>query len=133
FTSSRSGDLELWTCDLEGRDMKQVTSALGYDGGAYFSHDGQWLVFRATAFTPGKEAAEEAEYKDLLKRWLVRPTHMEIMLCRPDGRERHALTHLGKASFAPYFFPGDKRVIFASNYADPGREGRNFDLYAIGV
>src|SRR5205085_4810850 len=65
FTSSRSGDLELWTCDLDGRNLKQVTNALGYDGGAYFSHDGKWLVFRATAFTPGKEAQEEAEYKEL--------------------------------------------------------------------
>ena len=32
FTSTRSGDLELWTCDLEGGDLRQVTDTLGYDG-----------------------------------------------------------------------------------------------------
>ena len=38
---------------------------------------------------------------------------------------------LGVASFAPYFFPDGKRVIFASNLRDP--HGRNFDLLAINV
>ena len=133
FTSTRSGDLELWTCDLAGHDLKQVTNEVGYDGGAYFSHDGKELVFRSTAFTPGKEAAEQAEYKALLKSWLVRPTHMEIMLCNADGSGRRAVTNLGQANFAPYFFPGDRRIIFASNHADKEKRGRNFDLFAIGV
>lgn len=133
FTSSRSGDLELWTCDLKGKDLRQVTHEIGYDGGAYFSHDGQWLVFRASAFTPGKGAAEQKEYLDLLQHWLVRPTSMEIMVCRPDGSERRRVTNLGQANFAPYFFPGDQRIIFASNARDTVQKGRNFDLFAIGV
>jgi TolB protein len=41
------------------------------------------------------------------------------------------VTHLNKASFAPYFFPDGKRIIFASNVADP--KGRDFDLYTINV
>jgi TolB protein len=39
------------------------------------------------------------------------------------------VTKLGVASFAPYFFPDGKRIIFASNLKDP--HGRNFDLFAI--
>jgi len=133
FTSTRSGDLELWTCDLQGRDLVQVTHELGYDGGAYFSHDGKWLVYRSTAFTPGKEEAEKRDYETLLKSWLVRPSNMEIMVCRPDGTERRRVTNLGKANFAPYFFPNDRRILFASNHADTQTRGRNFDLYAIDV
>lgn len=34
FTSDRSGDLELWTMDIDGKNQKQITSGLGYDGGA---------------------------------------------------------------------------------------------------
>jgi Tol biopolymer transport system component len=131
FTSSRSGDLELWTCDLEGKDLVQVTDEPGYDGGAFFSHDGEWLVFRSTAFTKGKEAAEEAEYKALLDHWLVRPTRMEIMMCRPDGSERRRVTNLGQASFAPYFFPGDRRIVFASNWHDTNVPAVQFDLFAV--
>lgn len=130
FTSTRSGDLELWTCDTDGGNLKQVTDKPGYDGGAFFSHDGKWLVFRSSAFTPGKEEQEVAEYQALLRDWKVRPTRMEIMLVRPDGSERHQVTKLGRANFAPYFFPGDQRIIFASNHADKTREGRAFDLYA---
>ena len=32
FTSTRSGDIEIWTCDLDGNDLFQVTDELGYDG-----------------------------------------------------------------------------------------------------
>jgi TolB protein len=133
FTSTRSGDLELWTCDLDGGRLAQVTHTPGYDGGAFFSHDGASLVFRSTLFTPGKEDEEIAGYRKLLSQWKVRPTRMEIMLIRPDGSGRRQLTNLGKANFAPYFFPDDRRVIFASNHKDPSRSARNFDLFAIGV
>jgi len=131
FTSTRSGDLELWTCDLDGSDLFQVTDALGYDGGAFFSHDGERLVFRTSAFTPGQEAEEEASYRELLGQWKIRPSRMEIMVIDTDGSNRRQLTNLGKASFAPYFYPDDSRVIFSSNHAS--ESGREFDLYSIGV
>jgi Tol biopolymer transport system component len=133
YTSTKSGDLELWTSKLDGSDARQVTDEIGYDGGAFFSHDGQRLVFRSTSFTPEKRDAEIAEYKALLKRWLVRPSRMEIMVCDVDGANRRQVTNLGRANFAPYFYPDDKRIIFSTNHADPDRRGRNFDLYAIDV
>ena len=48
-----------------------------------------------------------------------------------DGTNKRQVTHLNKASFAPYFFPDGKRIIFASNMADP--KGRDFDLYKVNV
>ncbi len=131
FTSTRSGDLELWTCDLDGSNKRQITDELGYDGGAFFSHDGRRLVFRSTMFTPGQEAEEHATYRSLLAEWKVRPHSMELMLIDADGKNRTQLTSLGGASFAPYFFPDDSRVIFSSNHHEAG--ARNFDLFAIGV
>ena len=131
FTSTRSGDLELWTSAIDGSDLFQVTDAVGYDGGAFFSHDGNKLVFRSTAFTPGNEAAEHAQYRALLDEWLVRPSAMEIIVVNADGTGRRTLTQLGGASFAPSFFPDDQRVIFASNYHDERERARNFDLFAI--
>lgn len=133
FTSSRSGDLELWTCDLAGGDLRQVTDTPGYDGGAFFSHDGKHLVFRAQAFTPGKETQELAETRALLAEWRVRPAQMELQVADADGSHRRTLGPLGGASFAPFFFPDDTRVIFASNHHDHGTPRREFDLFAIGV
>ncbi|MCA8980283.1 MAG: PD40 domain-containing protein [Planctomycetes bacterium] len=133
FTSTRSGDIELWTCDIEGGDLRQVTHEPGYDGGAFFSHDGEWLVFRTTAFTPGKEAEEIADFERLRDMGLVRPGAMEVMVCRVDGSERRRVTNLGEANWAPYFFPNDKRIIFSSNHDWSGEGPINFDLWAIDV
>lgn len=134
YTSTRSGDLELWTAKLDGSDAKQITHEPGYDGGAFYSHDGQWLVYRSTMFTPGKETEEIADYQRLLAKWQVRPTRMEIMVSRTDGSERRRVTNLGKANWAPFFFVGDQRIIFSTNHHDEKRGGMpNFDLYAIDV
>lgn len=133
FTSTRSGDLELWTSNLDGSDPVQVTHEPGYDGGAFYSHDGEWLVYRSTMFTPGKEKEEIADYQRLLDQWQVRPTRMEIMVSRVDGSERRRVTNLGKANWAPFFFVGDKRIVFSTNHHDDKRGMPNFDLFAVDV
>ena len=133
FTSTRSGDVELWTCDLDGGDLAQVTDAPGYDGGAFFSHDGSTLVFRSTVFTPGSEQEELEDYQDLLADWLVRPSRMEIMLCDADGSNRRQVTRLGKANFAPFFSPDDSRIFFSSNHHDENTPALGFDIFAVGL
>jgi TolB protein len=131
FTSTRSGDIEIWTCDSMGNDLFQVTDELGYDGGAFFSHDGERLVFRTTEFPAEGEERDQAiaDYKELLAKDMVRPSKMEIYTINADGTERKQITELGAASFAPYFYPSDDRVMFASNYAS--ETGRDFDLFAV--
>ena len=47
-----------------------------------------------------------------------------------DGSNKHQVTHNGAANFAPFFHPDGKRIIFASNMADP-KNARDFDLYII--
>jgi Tol biopolymer transport system component len=43
------------------------------------------------------------------------------------------VTNLGGASWAPYFFPGDKRIIFATNHHDTREKKTEFDLFAVDV
>ena len=113
FTSTRSGDLELWTMNIDGTNLKQLTSELGYDGGAFFSHDSKKIVFRASRFSNIKDIKE---YKSLLAENLVAPTNMEIYTINADGTDLKQITNLGKANWAPYFTPDDKRIIFSSNH-----------------
>ena len=54
---------------------------------------------------------------------------MDIWVMDADGSHQRRVTDLGGASFAPYFHPDGKRVIFASNYKNP--RSRNFDLYLV--
>ncbi len=131
FTSLRSGDPELWVCDIDGSNPTQVTDTLGYDGGAFFSHDGEWLVYRRTTFTPGKEEEEQARYVELLSQNKVAPGNMELWRVRPDGSDAQQITKLGKANWAPSYSPDDRRILFSSNHHDPNRPGLNFDIFAV--
>jgi Tol biopolymer transport system component len=127
FTSTRNGDLDIYTMNADGTHVKQLTRELGYDGGPFWSYDGKKIVYRAEhPQTP--EAI--ADYKDLLSRGLIRPGNLEIWVMDADGKNKHQVTHNGAANFAPYWHPDGKRIIFASNMADP-KNGRDFDLYMI--
>jgi len=128
FTSKRSGDLDIYTMDADGRNVKRLTNELGYDGGPFWSYDGKQIVYRA--YHP-KTEKEKADYTALLKQNLIRPTVLDIWVMNADGSNKRQITNLNKASFAPYFFRDGKRVIFASNQADP--KGRDFDLYMVNV
>jgi len=126
FTSTRDGDLDLYKVRADGSGLTRLTDTPGYDGGAVFSPDGSRIVFRASR---PEGDAELAEYRDLLRRKLVRPGRLEIMVMDADGRNRRQVTRLGAASFAPAFFPDGRRIVFSSNVADP--KGRNFDLFVV--
>lgn len=126
FTSTRSGDLELWRMDIDGKNLKQLTFDLGYDGGAFFSHDSKKLVFRSSRPTSEKDVKE---YKDLLAENLVAPTNMEIYTMNIDGTDIKQITHLGKANWSPYFHPSDKRILFSSNHHST--RGYDFQIYSV--
>lgn len=124
FTSTRSGDLELWVMNTDGTGLMQVTDELGYDGGAFFSPDSKKLVFRASR----PEEGEEAEtYKSLLRKGFVQPTDLEIFTCNVDGSDMKQITNLGKANWAPFFHPSGEKIIFASNHKS--ESGRQFNLF----
>jgi Tol biopolymer transport system component len=124
----RDGDLDIYTMDSDGKNVKRLTTELGYDGGPFFSRDGKQIVYRA--FHPTKPE-EIARYKQKLAENLIEPTVFEIWVMDADGSNKRQVTHLGKASFAPYFLPNGRRIIFASNVNDP--KGRDFDLYIVNV
>ncbi len=127
FTSTRSGDLDLWRYDLKTGEYLQLTSELGYDGGAFFSYDSQKIVWRASR--PKGEAA--AVYKELLAQDLVEPKSLNLFVADKDGKNVKQVTHLPGANWAPFFMPDGKRIIFASNHHSLKSGGRLFDLFLV--
>lgn len=134
FTSERDGDLDLYSMDIDGKNVMRLTDAIGYDGGAFYSPDSKMIVYRRS--TP-KDAAEVARYKELLAQKLVVPTIFEIWVMNADGSNKRQVTKLDAASFAPFFTPDGKKIIFCTNYFDPERGNRrklpNFDLALINL
>ena len=127
FTSIRDGDMEIYSMNGDGSDVRRLTRRPGPDGGPFFSPDGRQIVFRGRT----SEGGELKDYLGLLKDGLWRPTMLEIFVMNADGSNMRQVTKIGKASFAPYFHPDGKRIIFSSNAHDP--KGRDFDLYMINV
>jgi TolB protein len=127
FTSLRDGDLEIYTMKTDGTGVKRLTHEPGYDGGPFFSPDGRRIVYRREA---SSDEGVLDRYRSLLAQGLYAPGALEIWIMDRDGGRKRQVTHLGAASFAPYFHPDGKRIIFSSNHPEP--KGRNFDLYLVG-
>lgn len=128
FTSKRDGDVDLYKMHMDGSGLMRLTNSVGYDGGAYFSHDGKRIVWR-THRTDDTLAVQM--FRDLLAQDLVRPTQMDIWVGDADGGHQKQITFKPGASFAPFFTPDDKQIIFSSNWENP--RSRNFDLYLVGA
>lgn len=129
FTSTRSGDLELWRYTLDTGEMLQLTNTLGYDGGAFFSRDSKKIVWRASR--PQGEDAES--YKELLYLGLVEPGELNVFVADADGKNVTQVTDLPGANWAPFFHPDGDRVLFCSNHHTLDQGGRVFDIFMIPV
>lgn len=128
FTSHREGDLDLYLMDSDGSNLRRLTTEYGYDGGAFFSWDGRYIVYRS--FHPRTEA-ERTDYAANLARHVFRPTWLELFLMHADGTGKRQVTDLRAASFAPFMHPNDRQIIFASNLHD--QTGRGFALYLVNL
>ncbi len=128
FTSTRDGDLDLYSMLPDGSDVRRVTDRVGYDGGAFYSPDGSKIVWRA--HYPETDQ-ERDDYLALLADDLIRPSALEIYVADADGSNPRQITDNGAANFAPFWHPSGEKIIFSSNLHDPN--GRDFELYLINI
>ncbi len=90
----------------DGSELKRLTTSIGYDGGPFFSPDGERICWRRFS----KDGATA-----------------EIMVMNRDGSDPKALTKLSAMSWAPFFHPSGEYLIFTTN-----RHGfANFELYMV--
>lgn len=129
FTSTRSGDLELWRYEIATGDLLQLTDTPGYDGGAFFSPDSRQIVWRASR----PQGEELTLYRDLLAQGLVEPKALNLFIADADGGNARQVTDLPGANWAPFFHPGGERLLFASNHHTLAAGGRQFDIFMVGV
>jgi len=97
---------DLYVMRADGSDVKRLTEAKGYDGGPFFSADGQRIVWR--------RFDEQGLIADL---WTM----------RIDGSDKQQVTAFESMSWAPYPHPSGEYYIFTSN-----KHGfENFELFIV--
>jgi TolB protein len=131
FCSDRGGDLDIWVMDSDGKNAKQLTKNLGYEGGPWWSPNGKQIVFRA--FYPETDKEKE-DYLSLLKQHLIRPSTLDLYVMDADGSNMRRLTNdraQNIANFGPSWTPDGKGLVFCSNRDDPRR--RKFEVWKMNL
>ena len=108
FDRDKSYLVDLYLMNADGSEVRRLTENKGYDGGPFFSPDGQEIVWRR--FSEDGATAE-------------------IHIMKSDGSEPRQITRLGVMSWAPYFHPSGEYLIFANNLHGFG----NFELFLVDV
>ncbi len=106
FQTDKSSMLDLYMLEIKEGGIERLTIAPGYDGGPFFSPDGQKICFR---------------------RFSEDGARAEIFTIRPDGSGERRLTQLGAMSWAPFFHPSGRYLIFTTNL----HGFSNFELYLV--
>lgn len=129
YTSTRSGDLELWRYEISTGEHLQLTSEVGYDGGAFFSRDSKRIVWRASR----PHGSDADIYFELLAKNVVEPGALNVYVADINGNNVTQVTDLPGANWAPFFHPDGKRILFCSNYESDGKGRPIFAIYMINV
>ncbi len=97
---------DLYRMRADGSDVQRLTDAPGYDGGPFYSPDGERVVWR---------------------RFSEDGLTAEIWSAAADGSDARQLTSFSAMSWAPYTHPSGDYIIFASNKLGFA----NFELFMI--
>ena len=134
FTSMREGDIDLYEMDYDGNNIKRITKEFGYDGGAFYSPDGNSIIWRA--WYPSNDEEKEKWSTNLSNRY-IDAVPLDIYMAKRDGSNKKRLTNNGATNWSPSWHPDGKHIVFSSNMDDWREDynafGSNFELYMIHV
>lgn len=85
---------EIYVMNADGSDQRRLTDWPGYDGGPFFTADGQRIIWRH--FDEGGMLAD-------------------VYTMKTDGSDRRRLTDFGCMSWAPFMHPSGEYAIFTAN------------------
>ncbi len=106
FEVDRSALMDIYIMNADGSDPRRLTTARGYDGGPFFSPDGQRICWR---------------------RFDEQGAVAEVRTMYTGGTGQKQLTKMGAMSWAPFYHPSGDYLIFTTNVHGFG----NFELYVV--
>jgi Tol biopolymer transport system component len=85
---------DIYVMNADGSNVRQLTNAPGYDGGPFFSPDGERIVWR---------------------RFDASGMNADVFTMKTDGTDVRQITDFKCMSWAPYYHPSGKYIIFTAN------------------
>ena len=120
--------------DYNGENLKRITTEFGYDGGAFYSPNGDNIVWRA--WYPQTDEEKE-QWSTNLTNLYIDAVPLDIYVAKRDGSDRKRLTDNGATNWAPSWHPDGEHIVFSSNMDDWRDDynafGSNFELYIFNV
>ena len=95
---------DIYIMNADGSNIRRLTTAPGYDGGPFFSPDGQRIVWR---------------------RFDEHGMNADVFTMKTDGSDVRRITDFKSMSWAPFYHPSGSYIVFTSNKL--GFE--NFELF----
>ncbi len=97
---------DIYIMNADGSNVRRLTTAPGYDGGPFFSPDGQRIIWR---------------------RFDASGMNADVYTMKIDGSDVRRVTDFQAMSWAPYYHPSGKYIVFTTNKL--GFE--NFELFIV--
>lgn len=117
--------MDIFTANRDGSDIKQLTSAEGYDAEGSFSPDGKLIVYSTNKDAYGRKLTKEEKQK-----MEVDPSYFcELYVMNADGSGKRKLTDAPGYDGGPFFSPDGKRIIWRRFSED----GHSADVFTINV
>ena len=99
---------DIFESDLQGKKLKQLTKAKGYDAESSFSPDGKWIAFASNR--TGYEDTLPDEDKKLFEK--DPSSQMEIYIMKADGTDVRRLTRTLGYDGGPFFSHDGKKITW---------------------
>lgn len=98
-------NMEIFSCNADGTNLKQITQLGGANWAPYFTHDGKRVLFSSNHASKGY--------------------HFNLWMCKLDGTDLQQITYDKVFDAFPVFSPNGKKLVWSSNRNNGGTHDTN--------